>query len=228
MERILLENFNLVKENKQILKDINFIFNDNTSLIGTSNSGKTSLLKVLEEKFNVIRIYKNNSFYASSVEDELRYLLLADSQKKIVRDLLPNVNLINNPNNLKNYEKIKLSILKGLIRNKGFISFDNILYFVNKNDKKIIIDYMKKNNIKFIIVSNDLNELFNTKITYILNEGSIIAYGNSDKILLEEKLLKRLGFKLPFMIDLSLQLKAYKLVNNIYYDKQLLIDKLWK
>ena len=228
MERILLENFNLVKENKQILKDINFIFNDNTSLIGTSNSGKTSLLKVLEEKFNVIRIYKNNSFYASSVEDELRYLLLAYSQKKIVRDLLPNVNLINNPNNLKNYEKIKLSILKGLIRNKGFISFDNIMYFVNKNDKKIIIDYMKKNNIKFIIVSNDLNELFNTKITYILNEGSIIAYGNSDKILLEEKLLKRLGFKLPFMIDLSLQLKAYKLVNNIYYDKQLLIDKLWK
>lgn len=228
MESIYLEKYNLTMNNKKILQDINFIFDDSISLIGPSCSGKTSFLKVLEEKFEVMRIYKKNIFYSSSIEDELKYLLLNDTQKRLVQKLLPNVNLKNNPNNLKNNEKIKLSILRGMLINNGFLSFDNIFNYVNKEDKKEIFDYLKRNGIKYIIVSNDLNELFNTTKTYILNDGKIIAYGYSEKILLEEKLLKRLGFKLPFMIDLSLQLKTYKLINSIYYDKELLINKLWK
>ncbi|MBE6160944.1 MAG: hypothetical protein E7158_01810 [Firmicutes bacterium] len=228
MESIFLEKYNLTKNNKKILENIDFIFDDNLSLIGPSPSGKTSLLRVLEEKYGVIRIYKKNIFFSSSVEDELKYLLLSDSQKRLVQKLLPGVNLLNNPNNLKNHDKIKLSILRGILINNGFISFDNIFTYVSNDDKNKIIEYLKLNNIKYIIVSNDLNELFNTNKTYILNEGKIIAYGDSDKVLLEEKLLKRLGFKLPFMIDLSLQLKTYKLINSIYYDKNILIDKLWK
>lgn len=228
MGNINLKNFNLSKNNIDILSDINFSFDKNISLIGTSHSGKTSLLKVLEDKYNVHRIYKNFMFYNSSIEDELKYLLLNDTQKKIVSDLLPNINLKINPTYLKNNQKIKLCILKKLLHNSSYISFDNILTYLNRKDKKNIINYLKRNNILFIIVSNDLNDLLYTDETYILNNGSVIAHGASDKIILEEKLLKRLGFTLPFMIDLSLQLKNYKLVNSIYLDKKLMIDKLWK
>lgn len=216
------------KNNIEILKNIDITFNNNVSLIGTSSSGKTTVLKVLEEKYNIPRVFKNSMFFHNSIEDEIKYLLLDTKQKKLVQDLLPNVNLMNNPNTLKNKEKIKLSILKGILSNKEYVSFDNILVYLDKKEKEYIIKYLKDNNIKFIIVSNDLSDLFYTDETYILNAGEIIAHGASNKILLEEKLLKRLGFTLPFMVDLSLQLKDYNLIKDIYLDKEMLVDKLWK
>ena len=216
------------KNNIEILKNIDITFNNNVSLIGTSSSGKTTILKVLEEKYSIPRVFKNSMFFHNSIEDEIKYLLLDTKQKKLVQDLLPNVNLMNNPNTLKNKEKIKLSILKGILFSKEYVSFDNILVYLDKKEKEYIIKYLKDNSIKFIIVSNDLSDLFYTAETYILNDGEIIAHGASNKILLEEKLLKRLGFILPFMVDLSLQLKDYNLIKDIYLDKEMLVDKLWK
>lgn len=216
------------KNNIEILKNIDITFNNNVSLIGTSSSGKTTILKVLEEKYSIPRVFKNSMFFHNSIEDEIKYLLLDTKQKKLVQDLLPNVNLMNNPNTLKNKEKIKLSILKGILFSKEYVSFDNILVYLDKKEKEYIIKYLKDNSIKFIIVSNDLSDLFYTDETYILNDGEIIAHGASNKILLEEKLLKRLGFILPFMVDLSLQLKDYNLIKDIYLDKEMLVDKLWK
>lgn len=225
---ITLENFSLSKNNNDILKNINFVFDRNTSLIGTSSSGKTSLLKVLEDKYKITRIYKNDTFYQTSIEDELKYLLLNVDQKKLVSDLLVNVNLGINANNLKNDEKIKLNILKALVINPEYVSFDGVLDYLKKDDKEKVLKYLNKNSIKYIIVSNDLNNLFYTDFTYILNEGSIVAYGPSRDMLLEEKLLKRLGFSLPFMVDLSLQLRDYNLVKMIYLDKETMVNVLWK
>lgn len=225
---IFLQNYNKMIKDIEILKNINFNFNCNISLIGTSGSGKTSLLKVLEQEYNVPRIYKNFMFLHSSIEDEIKYLILDTKQKKIVNDLLTNINLQINPNLLKNSDKIKLCILKGLLNNTNYISFDNILIYLPKKEKNYILEYLKKEKINFIIVSNDLEDLLQTDVTYILNNGEIIATGSSRKILLEEKLLKRLGFTLPFMVDLSLKLKDYNLIKDIYLDKEILVNKLWK
>ena len=60
---IVLQNYNKNINGVDILKNINFNFNCNISLIGTSNSGKTSLLKFLENDYNVPRIYKNFMFF---------------------------------------------------------------------------------------------------------------------------------------------------------------------
>ena len=52
-------------------------------------------------------------------------------------------------------------------------------------------------------------------------EGDILS------CLKEEKLIKRLGFKLPFMFDLSLQLNYYEVLDNVYLDKDKMIEKIW-
>lgn len=225
---IILQNYNKSINDKHILKNININFNCNISLIGTSSSGKTTLLKVLENEYNVPRIYKNFMFFHSTVEEEIKYILLNTNQKKMVNDLLKNINLNSNPNTLKNKDKIKICILKGILNSNGYVSFDNVLAYLSFKEKENLLNYLKKEKIKYIIVSNDLNDLFNTDITYVLNEGTIIAIGASQKMLLEEKFLKRLGFTLPFMIDLSLKLKDYNLIKEIYLDKELLVNKLWK
>ena len=44
----------------------------------------------------------------------------------------------------------------------------------------------------------------------------------------EEKILTRLGLSLPFMIDLSLKLKFYDLLDDIVLDSDRMVDILWK
>ena len=56
----------------------------------------------------------------------------------------------------------------------------------------------------------------------ILMEGSTIS------VLKEEKILRRLGFSLPFFVDLSLNLQSYDLIHDIFLDRKELTEQLWK
>jgi hypothetical protein len=52
--------------------------------------------------------------------------------------------------------------------------------------------------------------------------------GKTLDVLKNEKILKRLGFSLPFMLDLSIQLELYGLINKTYLNKEGLVKNLWK
>ena len=62
----------------------------------------------------------------------------------------------------------------------------------------------------------------------VLDKGQIVMEGKTRQILLQEKILKRLGIGLPFYIDLSIQLKLYGLIDNIRLSKEDLVEDLWK
>ena len=44
----------------------------------------------------------------------------------------------------------------------------------------------------------------------------------------EEKLIKHNGFSLPFVVDLSYQLKDYGVIDKEYYSVDRLVSDLWK
>ena len=48
------------------------------------------------------------------------------------------------------------------------------------------------------------------------------------KALKEEKTFINCGLKLPFVVDLSLKLNYYDLVDKIYLDEKSLVDEIWK
>ena len=51
--------------------------------------------------------------------------------------------------------------------------------------------------------------------------------GSKEGVLKEEKILKRIGFGLPFVVDLSVQLKLYKVLDKVYFDMESLVKDLW-
>ena len=53
-------------------------------------------------------------------------------------------------------------------------------------------------------------------------EGDVLS------CLKEERLIKRLGFKLPFLFDLSLQLNYYEVLDDIYLDFKSMENAIWK
>ena len=101
-----------------------------------------------------------------------------------------------------------------------------IFYCLNKNLQEDF-KYLKKNNILFINVTNDIENSLYTKNLIVYDKEKILIEGNTLAVLKKEKLLKRIGLQLPFYVELSILLKDYNLIDKIYLDKESLKSALW-
>ena len=67
-----------------------------------------------------------------------------------------------------------------------------------------------------------------TDYLLVLYDGINAIDGKSLDVLKNEKVLKRLGFDLPFYVDLSIQLELYGLINKMYLNKEAMVKNVWK
>ncbi|MBQ8902080.1 MAG: hypothetical protein IJY87_03310 [Bacilli bacterium] len=114
------------------------------------------------------------------------------------------------------------------ILEKKKVVFFNILNNLSEKELKKLFKYLKDNNILFINVTNDVELCLYTDYLIVYDKSKILMEGSTLEVLKNEKLFKRLGLNLPFIVELSLLLKDYNLVDDIYIDKESLADKLWK
>ena len=111
---------------------------------------------------------------------------------------------------------------------KVTIVFDDILTFLNHNQKMLVLKYIKDNNITFINFTSDIDEVLFAKYLIVLSKEGVIIEGITKSVLKEERILKHNGFNLPFVVDLSYQLKDYRLIDQEYYSVEKLVSDLWK
>ena len=64
--------------------------------------------------------------------------------------------------------------------------------------------------------------------TIITNNNELIAEGSTKSVLNEEKLMKKLGLGLPFIIELNKLLMDYEIIKKYELDMEKLVDKIWK
>lgn len=149
--------------------------------------------------------------------------------EKITNVTIMSTNL--NQNILKNYadyEIIKDNFTYDELLAKKKVIFYNILENLNDKELKKLFSYLKKNKIDFINVTNDIELTLYTDYLIIYDKDKIAVEGSTLEVLKNEKIFKRLGLGLPFIIELSILLKDYGLIDEIYLDKESLADKLWK
>lgn len=136
-----------------------------------------------------------------------------------------------NKNILNNYSEYKIidkSFNYDELLNYKKVIFFNVLSNLKEEEIKKLYDFLNVNNIAFINITNNIEEVLFTNKLIIYDEEKILAEGNTVELLKNEKLFKRLGFQLPFIIDLSILLKDYNLINNIFLNKESLVGELWK
>ena len=111
---------------------------------------------------------------------------------------------------------------------KKKIVFFNVLN--NLDDEKLtkLFEFLNSNNMLYVNISNNMETSLYTKYLIIYDKNKILIEGKTLDVLKEEKLLKRLGWKLPFMVELSILLKDYGLINELYLKKENLVGALWK
>jgi hypothetical protein len=124
-------------------------------------------------------------------------------------------------------DKLYLKIIIFITKLKSKFIFDDVLTYISDKNKKIIFKYLINKNIKFINFTSDIEEVLFTNYLIVLSNDQVALEGKTSIVLKEEKLLKRLGFSLPVIYDLSLQLKAYGIIDNVYYDVDKLVHELW-
>lgn len=231
---------------------------DIVSLVGPAASGKTTILKMLCHKLPNETCNYNGRPFSTYNSDVLKkdIVIIFDEAlctNSIYAEITKNIKKIENDENIinKKYEKIKtffeldkiesvniknlttsdknlIKILSYLIIEPKFIGIDSIFSILREEQKSKIIKYIKENNITLLNVVNNLDDtLYGNKIA-VLDNFTIILEGSTASVLKTDTLLKRLGFKLPLAVDLSIELIHYDVLKKIYTDKNKLAGALWK
>lgn len=124
-------------------------------------------------------------------------------------------------------DQIKINILCNLTSSKPVLVFMDILTYLDSNFKKEVIKYLKEKNKRIINYTSNIEETLMLEYIIIIQNDIIIMEGLKESVLQEEKIIKKLGFSLPFIVDLSSGLKYYNLVTKIYFDNERVVNDLW-
>ena len=129
---------------------------------------------------------------------------------------------------LTNNDEIKINILKSLCSEKEVIVFYDILNYIDNKIKDKLIKELIKQDKTIINYTTEIEETLYLDYLIIVHENKVIMEGQTKEVLNEEKIIKKLGFNMPLITELSSGLKYYGVVNKKYYDIESLVEDLWK
>lgn len=107
------------------------------------------------------------------------------------------------------------------------IIFNESLSSLSNKEKKEIFDLLDKQNINYVNVTSNIEDALFGDYIIVYDEDMKVLEGNKEVVLKNEKLLKKLGFGVPFVVDLSIQLMYYDILDKVYYDVDNLLEALW-
>ncbi len=232
---------------------LSIIGNSNDFFINSllSHQEKTNIFigdkELLDDNISTIRkrmcIVLNkylNIFVGETVKDEIAFGLeglaykkneiaeIIDSQSKLFKlDSL----LEKDPNSLGSSDKVKMKILCAMIIGPKILVLDNIINELDYNDKILIFDILeeyKKNDGIIINVTSDIEETLYSDRIIILHDNKLVCDGKTLSVLNEEKILKRLGTGIPFIVELNKYFMDYGMINKYYLSNEKLVGALWK
>lgn len=129
-------------------------------------------------------------------------------------------------------KKVRFLLSLALIHHPTILFLDDSLAMLSKKETKEILEILKKKNkdenLTIVMATNNLEETLYSDYLYVLHEGKIAIEGRPIDVMMEDSLLTKLGLELPFMVDLSLKLKFYDILDDVEIDMDRMVNKLWK
>ena len=217
------------------------IFTDNTIYIF---SQELEYYRITE--LNIILKYiipEEFTFFEDTIFEELKNSLSNldipfNIKQKKVKEIIKKFGLtkIQNKNikELTTAQKIKTQLAKHLLQCPKILLLDDIFKEMPKEEKNAIInilrEYQKEKDLTIIMTTSNLEDTINCDYIYVIDNNVIAVEGKPIEVLQKDNILNRIGLELPFMIDLSVKLRDYDLIDDIDINMDIdrMVDILWK
>ena len=171
-----------------------------------------------ELQFIVDRLFLNKEEKNNRIKSVIKNLYLSGIRKKEIKEL-------------NDKEFILLQLATSIITVPKILLVDDLSPYLTTEEVKKIVIYLKsiinKYDITVIINSLRLEDVIETDKIVIINNSKVILEGNPIDILQKDNILNKAGIKVPFMIDLSVKLKDYNLIDEVELDMNRMTNKLW-
>lgn len=195
----------------------------------------------LFSEFGIVLINDKFNFIFDNVKDEIMFVLnnlnLGEEEKKdqynfIIKLLGLSKLQKSNPNYLSRGEKILVLLALAVVHNPKVLFLDDASNMMSKEERKHFLEILHFFNSEFgttiIMATTKLDETLDTDYLYLFDNGSLVLSGMPLDVLKEDNVINKLGLSMPFMLDLSIKLKDYELIDELSLDMEGLVDILWK
>lgn len=227
------------EKNKSIVENLMFKNSNNFVKINEEVISSKNIDK-LRDNVRFVSIEYIDIFNSETIMDELSFPLenLA-MDKKTMKERVESVSRrfgfkkinTSSPLLLDVSTKVMLQIASALITEPKVLVLDNVLSLLDKDDRQIVFEvinnYINDGGALLNFTSNIEESLLGNKMI-ITGNDKILIEGETLSVLNEERIMKRLGFSLPFIVMLSKYLKDYELIDKYYFDYKSLGGALWK
>lgn len=188
----------------------------------------------------VVSLVNENSFIYNNVKDELSYPLLNLHYPKIIveriiKEMLQDFHLTNiydkKISELDISTKQVLLFVIALLHKPKVLLIDEGFLLLNNDEKKRVNEYLnkrKKNDLTIVNFTNNLYNIVNSDELCLLEKFAIKKTGKPMELLEDDQLFYQIGLEVPFMIDLSIKLKMYNLIDKVHLDMEELVNNIWK
>lgn len=209
-----------------------------TTIVGLNGSGKTTLSKLINNEYKYSGIITTNNKKICLIDDNFKYddilvskIIKKYYDKEIYNEVISKYNLKNitkkKVNKLNYDEKVILLFCIKLSINPDIIIIDNILENLEYINKDKIIKILKDMDVNIINITNNMDDTLLGDNIIIIDNGKIILNDIKENVFNNYEIVKKIGLELPFVVDLSIKLKYYNLVNKIYFNEEELIGAIW-
>lgn len=211
---------------------------DNTISVNYIPLNKSNLKEYLLS-IGVIFFDDHNKFLFDNVMDELSFPLENLNYKK--KDITSRIYEVSNLVEIKNcinktveeltfFEQAKVLIGLAIIHKPKIIFLDNALSKLTKDEVNKLFDILDKikKEITICITSSNMEHILLFDNIIVLGNNKNLIEGTYKEVLSKDNELAKLGLCIPPMIDLSLKLGFYGLLDDVITDINGMVDKLWK
>lgn len=191
------------------------------------------------KNIGIVERVNENSFYFKKVIDEMYYSLSGFGYNKIkaleiIQYFFDKFKissfLSKNINELDIYERQKILIIKSLIKKPKVLLMDNCLDILKYDDVVEILNILKElcnDYLTVIYFTSNLNYIDYAYKIELFSKYKYIGEFNIEDIYNKDKLFYENNIEIPFIMDLSIKLKMYNLINKNYDNLSSMVDDIW-
>ena len=251
VDAVRVENLNFSYGENVVFENLSFTLEKGSFLtvLGSGGCGKSTLFRIFNEGYNEaihffnkpIEFFEDAGYVSLSLDyfkenivvDELIGVLksrgvngdkIKGQLERIVKKLGIGY-MVNSPiRDLSNKDRILLMFAYQFLKKPKLLILDSVLSYLDREYGAIVKELIRFGKRGTIInITNNTSECLIGNKVYFLDRCEM--YDTCD---LTYDVFWESNLRVPFMLMLSSRLKDYNLINKNYFDKEVLVDDLWK